>query len=237
MRWRDQLPADADAVGRRSRRASAGTRHRSRRRRAGRGREPAGPPRGLHPVQEPATRVGRALHEDVAPPVRRRRMAPVQEGPGRDEPLRGRRVRAQQRGRRLPEPDVPLPADRDPLRRLGAGGRPRLPGAHRPDVLGRARHRSAQERRPDGAPGAAIQLSVDRAGSPRVGRGDPRRPRHPEPAGDGARSTAARSHRGRASTPTNRSASGSRATARPPCTRRARRRWAMRPTRCRWSTR
>ncbi len=39
----------------------------------------------------------------------------------------------------LPEPDVPLPADRHPLRRLGAGRRARLPGAHRPDVLRRPR--------------------------------------------------------------------------------------------------
>ena len=36
----------------------------------------------------------------------------------------------------LPERDVPLPADRDPLRRLDAGRRPaRLPGARRADVL------------------------------------------------------------------------------------------------------
>ena len=42
--------------------------------------------------------------------------------------------------RRVPEPDVPLPAARGPLRRLGAGRRARLPGAHRPDDVGRARH-------------------------------------------------------------------------------------------------
>ena len=35
------------------------------------------------------------------------------------------------------EPDVPLPADRRALRRLGAGERSRLPGPHRADVLGR----------------------------------------------------------------------------------------------------
>ncbi len=34
----------------------------------------------------------------------------LRRGPGRDQPLRGRRLRAQQRRRRLPEPDVPLPA-------------------------------------------------------------------------------------------------------------------------------
>jgi hypothetical protein len=37
----------------------------------------------------------------------------------------------------LPEPHVPLPPARDPLRRLAARRRPRLPGARRADVLGR----------------------------------------------------------------------------------------------------
>ncbi len=36
--------------------------------------------------------------------------------------------------------------------------------------------------RPARAPGAAVQLPVHRPGPPRVGRGDPGRPRHPEPA-------------------------------------------------------
>ena len=42
------------------------------------------------------------------------------------------------------------------------------------DARGTVRLKSAD---PTRAPGPAIQLSVDRAGSPRVGRGDPRRPR------------------------------------------------------------
>ena len=54
---------------------------------------------------------------DVAPAVHRRRVAVPAERAGRDEPLRGRRVRPPQRRRRLPEPDVPLPAAGDPLRR------------------------------------------------------------------------------------------------------------------------
>ena len=41
----------------------------------------------------------------------------LRSGPGRDQPLRGRRLRPLERRRRLPEPDVPLPAARDPLRR------------------------------------------------------------------------------------------------------------------------
>ena len=76
----------------------------------------------------------------AAPAVDRLRSGSfLRQRPGRDEPLRGRRLRPQQRRRRLPEPDVPLPADGRALRRLGAGERPRLPGPHRPDVLGRAR--------------------------------------------------------------------------------------------------
>ena len=110
---------------------------------ARRGRAPAGPPRGLRAVRVHAARLDRARHEDVAPAVHRRAVAVPAVGARRDEPLRGRRVRAQQRRRGLPEPDVPLPADRDPLRRVGALGRPRLPGAHRADVLRRARVRSS----------------------------------------------------------------------------------------------
>ena len=45
-------------------------------------------------------------------------MAPLPQRSGSDQPLRGRRLRAQQRHGRLSEPDVPLPADRDPLRRI-----------------------------------------------------------------------------------------------------------------------
>ena len=41
-------------------------------------------------------------------------------GPGGDEPFRGRRLRQVQRRGGVPEPDVPLPAHRDQVRRLGA---------------------------------------------------------------------------------------------------------------------
>jgi len=69
----------------------------------------------------------------------RREVAAVAQRPGRHQPLRGRRVHPQQRHGGLPQPHVPLPADRDPLRRLVPGGRARLPGARRPDVLRLAR--------------------------------------------------------------------------------------------------
>ena len=59
--------------------------------------------------------------EVALPAVDRRRLAVPAPRPRRHQPLRGRRLRPQQRRRRLPEPDVPLPADRGPLRRLVAG--------------------------------------------------------------------------------------------------------------------
>ena len=61
-------------------------------------------------------------------------------GPGATNHFEGGGFVREQRRRGLPQPDVPLPAHRDPLRRLGPGRRARLPGAHRPDVLGLARH-------------------------------------------------------------------------------------------------
>ena len=51
------------------------------------------------------------------------RVAVPAQGARRDQPLRGRRLRPQQRRRRLPEPDVPLPPDRDPVRRHRARSR------------------------------------------------------------------------------------------------------------------
>ena len=102
---------------------------------------------------------------------------------GRHEPLRGRRLRALQRRRDLPEPDVPLPAGRRALRRLLAGGRPRLPGAHRADVLRRARIGAHQVARPVREARAALQLPLDRPGQARVGRGDRRGAQDPHAAG------------------------------------------------------
>ena len=78
----------------------------------------------------------------------------------------------------------------------GAAG-PRLPGPRRADVLRCPRVRVAQDDRPARPPGPALQLPLDRPGPPRVGRGGPGRPAHPQPAGDGCRSTAARRRPGR----------------------------------------
>ncbi len=111
------------------------------------GGQPPGPPRGLHPVHEPPAGVDAAGGDgEVAPAVHRRGVAVPAQRAGRDQPLRGRRLRAQQRRGRLPEPDVPLPAAGDPLRRQRRRGRPRLPGPRRPDVLRRPRVRRRSRR-------------------------------------------------------------------------------------------
>ena len=123
LRRRDQHTAAAPAVRRRQRRRPRGARHRRRARLAGRRREPAGPPRGLHPVRLQAAGLDRTRPALPQPAEDRLRLAVLPQGPRRHQPLRGRRLLPQQRRRRLPEPDVPLPAGRDPLRRLVA--RPR----------------------------------------------------------------------------------------------------------------
>ena len=83
-------------------------------------REPPGPPRGLHPVRLQAAGLDAAVPQVAAPAADRCRVAVPAQGPRRHQPLRGRRLRALQRGRGLPQPDVPLPADRGPVRRLVA---------------------------------------------------------------------------------------------------------------------
>ena len=63
--------------------------------------------------------------------------------------------------------------------------RPRLPGPRRADVLRRPRLGEDHLDRPDRPPGAPLQLPLDRPGPARVGRGGPRRPADPRPAGAG----------------------------------------------------
>ena len=163
-----------------------------------------------------------------APPqaAHRRRVAVPPQGRRRIQPLRGWWLRPQQRPGRLPQPDVPLPADRHPVRRLAAGGRARLSGAHWSDVLRLPRHREDQVHRSQGTPGAAVQLPLDRDRPARVDRDGPRRPPHSQPAGVRSRSTTGRSLPDRRSRPTRRSSTGSPRTPRPRSTRRAPRGWA-----------
>ena len=93
------------------------------------------------------------------------------------------------------------------------------------DARGSVKITSPDPQRP---PGAALQLPLDRAGPARVGRGDPRRAHDPQPAGVRAvqrrRDLARPGGRDRRA----RSSTGSRATPRPRCTRRARAGWARR---------
>ena len=151
---------------------------RARRRR----REPPGPPRGLHPVRLQAAGLDRARHGLAPPPGHRLPVALPPQRPRRDQPLRGRRLRAQQRRRRLAEPDVPLPPHRRAVRRHGAHRGPRLPGAHRPDVRRHPRLGAHRQHRPQEAPEDAVQLPDHPQRPPRVGRGGPGRARHPQPA-------------------------------------------------------
>ncbi len=160
--------------------------------------------------------------------------APAQRA-GRHEPLRGRRLRALQRRRDLPEPDVPLPAGRSALRRLLAGRRPRLPGAHRPDVLRRARIGAHQVARPVREARAALQLPLDRPGQARVGRGDRRGAQDPHAARVRALQRRRALPRAERVDARRRSSTGCGRTPRPRCTRRAPARWA--PARMRSSTR
>ena len=134
-----------------------------------------------------------------------------------------------------PEPDVPLPARGDPLRRQLARGRARVPGARRADVLGRPR---VGEDQLDGSArpsGAALQLPLDRAGPSRMARRGPCGADDPDPAG------VRRVQRRRALTrpsgrrPTRRSSTGWRATPRRRCIRRVPAGWES--TTCPSSTR
>ena len=159
----------------------------------------------------------------------------LRSGVGVVEPLRGGRLHPQQRPGRLPEPDVPLPPDRDPVRRVAAGRGARLPGAHRADVLRRPRHGDAQVDGPLPAPGAALQLPVDRERPPRVDRDGARRAATSSTSPRSTSSTPASSRRARRWRPTRRSSTGSPRTPRRRCTRRAPPRWA--PTRPPCSTR
>ncbi len=195
-RRRDQLAAAPAAQRHRPGCGPGGPRHPGRGRPAGRRREPPGPPRGLHPVQEPPAGLDAADGDaEVATAVHRGAVAVPAERARRDQPLRGWRVRAEQRRRRLPEPHVPLPAARHPVRRQRRSARTRLPGARRADVLRRPRHDHAQDHGPARPSGPAFQLPLDRAGPAGVGRGHPRGARASSTSPRWRRTTAARRRR------------------------------------------
>ncbi len=185
MRRRLQLAPAPAALGRRGTGPPRATRHPRRRRRSGGRRAPARPPRGVHPACGDPAGVDPAVAGVVAPATRRRHVA-VAQGAGGDQPLRGGRLRPIERRSGLPQPHVPLPTHRRALRRNVAGGRARVPGARRSDVLGRPRLGEDPVHRPPGAPRVAIQLPLDGPGPARVGRGGADHPPHPQPPGPGA---------------------------------------------------
>src|ERR1019366_4057430 len=115
VRRRDQLAAASAAVRGGRPGSAAAARHRRSGRPAGCRREPAGSPGGLRPVRLQAAGFGGAGAEMAQPADRWGQMAVPAQRSRCDQPLRGRRLRPQQRRCRLPEPDVPLPAHRDPL--------------------------------------------------------------------------------------------------------------------------
>ena len=181
----DQFPAAAATLRRGECRGPGRPRHPGRRGPAGGRGEPPGSSRGLRPVPLPGTRLDAAGAQEVAPAVDRPAMAAPAEWPGCHQPLRGWRVRPEQRRRGVPEPPVPLPPAGDPVRRVVTQRRARLPGPCRADVLGRARFGEDPDRRSHGAPRASLQLPVHGQGPPRVGGGDPRGAAHPQSARTG----------------------------------------------------
>ena len=216
------------------RRPSAHRRGPGRPRPTRRRRQPAGPPRGLRPARgEPAGVAQPAAR--LAPAAVDRAAVDLPQRPGDDEPFRGRRVRAQQRRRRLPQPDVPLPADRRALRRLAAArtatatrctsvrctrtfaarcaSRRRTPGSSRHCASTICRHPNDRREWVE-----AIHVARHILGQPAFA---------PFDAGEVSP--------GPASSPTRRSSTGSPTTPRPRFIRRARARWA--PASSRWSIR
>ena len=97
VRGRDQLAAAAPALGRGRRRRASLARRRRGAGPAGRRREPAGPPRGLRAALGHPAGVDGALLRHAQAADGRARVAGEQVRPRRHQPLRGGRLRAQQR--------------------------------------------------------------------------------------------------------------------------------------------
>ena len=198
-------------------------------------REPPGPPRGLHPVRVQAAGLGRAVHEVAQPAVGRLEWLLFRSGPGATNHFEGGGFARSNDDVAYPNlmfHFLPIAIRYDGSAPASDHGYQVHIGPMYSDARGSVKITSA---RPGRAPGAAVQLPLHGAGPPRVGRGDPRRPDDPEPAGIRSvqrRRALAGPRRGDA---TSRSSTGSRATARRRCTPRARARWA--PTTGRSSTR
>ena len=122
VRRRVQLTATAAAVGRRRcrppPRRSASIRCTDL---PGGRRAPAGPSRGLHPARVHAAGVDAALADVVEAARSSAPSGCSRRGPGATNHFEAGGFARIERRRRVPQPDVPLPADRDPLRRVVTG--------------------------------------------------------------------------------------------------------------------
>ena len=200
----------------------------SRGRPARRRREHAGPPRGVHPVQVHAAGVDAEVHEAAATCCR---SAPsgsfLRKGPGATNHFEGGGFARSNDDVAYPNlmfHFLPIAVRYDGSAPASGDGYQVHIGPMYSDARGSVKITS---RDPSGETGATLQLPVDRAGPARMGRGDPGRPRHPQPAGDGTvqrRRDVTPGTVGRR--PTSRSSIGSPRTARRRCTRPAPRRWA-----------
>ena len=237
MRRRLQLAATAAAVGRRRRRRtcdrSASTSCTTCRRSASTCRTTSRSTSSTRCTQPVSMQPWMAMWRR---PYRRAAVA-VPQGPRRHQPLRGA-AGSCARNDDVAYPNLmfhflPIAIRYDGSSPAGGHGYQVHIGPMYSDARGSVRITSTDPTRQAGDP---VQLPVDRR---RTGASGSRRSASPATSSASRRwrrSTAARSHPGRRSRPTSRSSTGSHATPRPRCTRRARAGWAA-PTTTRSSTR
>ena len=229
LRRRDQLAAAAAALGRRRRRRAGALGMRVVARSARGRREPAGPPRGLRPVRVEAAGDGRAVLQ-VAQPAARRARSGCSSSRAPARRTTSRRAGSSARTTTVAYPNVmfhflPIAVRYDGTAPQGHGYQLHV-GPMYSDARGSVRitlDRSAR------ASGAALQLPLDRAGPARVGRVRARaRARSSTQPAFGPFNGGELSPGPSVDDATRRSSTGSRATPRRRCIRRAPARWAGR---------
>ena len=158
LRRRHQRAAAPDALGHRRCRRARPARHSGGRAPARRRQESAGPSRDLRPARLHPADLALQRAEALEQAAHRRRLDPLQARPGGDQPLRGGRLHPLARRRRASRPAVPLPADRDELRRHQPAGHARLPGPCRADAADLGGPHRADVERPAQAALDPVQL-------------------------------------------------------------------------------
>jgi choline dehydrogenase len=220
--------------GRRQRRPSWRRSGRRRARPAGRRREPAGPPRGLHPVRVHAAGVDAARAEEVARPFIGAQWLFLRRGPGATNHFEGGGFARSNDDVAYPNlmfHFLPIAIRYDGTAPAGGHGYQVHVGPMYSDARGSVKITS---RDPTVQAGAALQLPLDRAGPARVGRGV-RVARNILTSRRSTRTTAARPRPARTVETDEEILDWVRATPRPRCTRRAPPHGRRR--RCRSSTR